>query len=164
MTTQNINITDDMKQAAKNVFMAMAFTQTIRPIVEGYQRQILKEMQPQVNEKDAKNYRLGFKIITDPKHTYLMNNTDFQAYLKRCNEERIKAKLKVESEEFCPLLVAEHLQSQAEHAFIEAMEPITHLTPDRVLCSKNGLENYRKLLDISLRLLAPYVDKNYRSK
>ncbi len=151
----NINITQDMINAAKTVFKTMAWTQTIRPIVEVYQRQILKEMQPQVNERDSKNNRLGFKIITEPKHSYLMNNTDFKIYLKRCNEERIKAKLHVDNEEFCPLLVAEDLQCQAERAFIESMEPITHLTPDRVLNS--GLDNYKKLLDISLRLLAPYV-------
>lgn len=157
-TKPNINITEDMKQAAKTVFKTMAFTQTIRPIVRAYQLKIIDEMKPQVNERDAKNYRLGFKIITDPKDTYLMNNEDFQVYLKRCNEERIKAKLHVDNEEFCPLLVAEDLQRQAERAFIETMEPITHLTPDKVLCSKNGLENYRKLIDLSLRLLAPYVD------
>jgi hypothetical protein len=157
ITKQNISITEDMKQAAKTLFMAMAFTETIRPIVEGYQQKIINEMKPQVNERDAQICRMGFKIITNPKHSYLMNNTDFQTYLKRCNEERIKAKLHVDNEEFCPLLVAEHLQSQAERVFVEAMEPITHLSPDKVLCSKDGLNNYKKLIDLSLRLLAPYV-------
>jgi hypothetical protein len=156
ITKQNVNITKDMIQAAKTVFKAMAFTQTIRPIVEGYQQQIINEMKPQANERDAKNCQLGFKIITSPKQSYLMNNTDFQIYLKRCNEERIKAKLHVKSEEYCPLLVAEDLQRQAERAFIDIMEPVTHLTADKVLCT--GLDNYKQLIDLSLRLLAPYVD------
>jgi hypothetical protein len=158
MTKPNINITQDMKQAAKNLFMAMAFTETIRPIVEGYQRKIINEMKPQVNERDSKISRLGFKTITEPKHSYLMNNTDFKIYLNRCNEERIKAGLKVKNDEYCPLLVAEDLQRQAERVFVETMEPITHLTADKVLCSKDGLANYKQLIDISLRLLAPYVD------
>jgi hypothetical protein len=156
MTTKQMpNITEEMKQAAKTLFKAMAFTQTIKPIVRGYQQKIIDEIKPQTNTKYAwtKKY-----TITKPEDAYLMSDEDFQVYLKRCNEERIKAKLHVENEEFCPLLVAEDLQRQAERAFIETMEPITHLTPDRVLCSKNGLENYRKLIDLSLRLLAPYVD------
>ena len=157
MTTEQ-DITEDMKQAAKTVFMAMAFTETIRPIVEGYQQKIINEMKPQVNERDSKNYQMEFKTITNPKHSYLMNNTDFKIYLKRCNEERIKAKLHVENEEYCPLLVAEDLQRQAERAFIDIMEPITHLSADRVLCSKDGLDNYKKLIDISLRLLASFVN------
>jgi hypothetical protein len=154
-TKPNINITPEMKQAAKTVFKAMAFAQTIRPIVEGYQQKIIDEIKPRVDPKHgwAKN-----KTVTTFKDSCLMCDEDFKIYLKRCNEERIKAKLHVDNEEFCPLLVAEDLQRQAERAFIEAMEPITHLTLDKVLCSKNGLENYRKLIDLSLRLLAPYVD------
>jgi hypothetical protein len=144
-------ITDEMKRAAKTVFKTMAFTRIIRPIVEGYQQKILDEIKP----KDVyKN-----EVITNPKYSYQMNDADFSVYLRRCNEERIKAKLHVENEEFCPLLVAEDLQRQAERAFVETMEPITHLTADKVLCSKNGLENYAKLIDLSLRLVAPYVDK-----
>jgi hypothetical protein len=150
LTKQNINITEDMKQAAKTVFIAMAFTETIRPIVEDYQQKILNELKP----KDV--YRN--EVITNPKYSYQMNDSDFQVYLKRCNEERIKAKLHVESEEYCPLLVAEDLQRQAERSFIDIMEPITHLSADKVLCSKDGLDNYKKLIDLSLRLLAPYVN------
>jgi hypothetical protein len=143
MTKQNIPITLDMKVAAKNVFMAMAFTQTIRPIVEGYQQKILNEMKPIVS---AKFFKMGFdKKITNSNDTYLMNESDFQTYLKRCNEERIKAKLHVDNEEYCPLLVAEELQRKAERLFIETMEPITHLTAEKVLCSKDGLANYKKL-------------------
>jgi hypothetical protein len=156
MTTvkSNIPITQDMKQAAKNVFMAMAFTKTIRPIVEGYQQRIIDEIKPEVK---AEFQRIGFTTITKPKDSYLMNDTDFHVYLKRCNEERIKSGLRVESDDYCPLLVAEDLQRQAEHAFIESMVPITHLTPEKVL--NTGLDNYEKLLDLSLRLLAPYVKK-----
>jgi hypothetical protein len=151
MVTKNIPITQDMKQAAKNVFMAMAFTQTIKPIVEGYQHKILNEMQ-------FKDKYTG-DIITNPFNDYLMSADDFNTYLRMCNYERIKAGLKVKSAEYCPLLVAEDLQRQAERVFVETMEPITHLTADKVLCSKDGLANYKKLIDLSLRLLAPYIDK-----
>jgi hypothetical protein len=127
-----------MKQAAKNVFMAMAYTRTIRPIVEEYQKRVIAEIKPQMDDKWL-GRGMTQKPITDAKDTYLMKDSDFQTYLKRCNEERIKARLHVDNEEFCPLLVAEDLQRQAERVFIEAMIPITHLTPERVLCSENGL-------------------------
>lgn len=155
MNKADIKITQEMKQAAKNVFMAMAFTQTIKPIVRGYQQKIIDELKPEISEQFKKHER--HTTIT-PENTYLMNDADFKVYLRRCNEERIKAKLHVDNEEFCPLLVAEDLQRQAERAFIDIMEPITHLTADRVLLSKDGLDNYAKLIDLSLRLLAPYVD------
>jgi len=155
-TTQRPEITDAMKQAAKNVFMAMAYTRTIRPIVEEYQKLVIAEIKPPVAEEWLSR-GIASRLITDAKDTYLMEDKDFQTYLKRCNEERIKARLHVDNEEFCPLLVAEDLQRRAERVFIEAMIPITHLTPERVLCSENGLANYDKLIDLSLRLLAPYV-------
>lgn len=156
MTTKTTkpNITNEMKQAAKTVFMAMAFTQTIRPIVEEYQKRIIQEIKPIVADEFK---QIGFTTITESKDSYLMNETDFKTYLTRCNEERIKAKLHVDNVEFCPLLVAEDLQRQADRTFIDVMEPITHLTTDKVLCSNNGLANYKKLIDLSLRLVAPYV-------
>ena len=148
-TKANINITEEMKTAAKAVFMAMALVKTIKPIVEGYQRKIINEMKPLDRYKG--------QIITNPNQSYQMGDSDFKIYLTRCNEERIKAGLKVENEEYCPLLVAEELQRKAERVFIDVMEPITHLSADRVLCSQNGLDNYHKLIDLSLRLLTPYV-------
>lgn len=154
MTTQadvESKITNKMKEAAHTVFMAMAYTKTVRPIVEGYQKRIIEEIHPVV----AVDFqRMGFSTITDPKDSYLMNENDFKVYLDRSHEEAIKAGFKVEHD-YCPLLIAEDLQCQAEHAFIKAMYPITHLKVDDVLIA--GLDKYHKLIDLSLRLLAPFV-------
>lgn len=127
-------------KAAETVFLAMAYTETLRPIVEGYQRRIFEE--------------LGWHGYTQ-KNAYLVPDTVFEKWMARCNEERIKAHLDVDDPEKCPLLVAEHLQMQAERALIDLIEPITHINADDAICS--GLDNYKKLIDLTLRWLAPYT-------
>lgn len=148
-TTAKFTPTKEMIETANNLVLAMAWTNTIRPTVEAYQLKILKIMQP-------KHKRTG-EIITDPKHSYLMSDEDFLIYLERINEERKKADLNVENDEQCPLLVAEDLERKAKRMFCDAMAVITKLNTDTALCSKNGLENYEKLVDLSLRLMIPFV-------
>ena len=41
MKTPKFTPTPEMIKAAKSVFLAMAHTETVRPIVEGYQRELL---------------------------------------------------------------------------------------------------------------------------
>jgi hypothetical protein len=151
--------TPDMIRAAENCFAAMAFTETIRPIVEGYQRRILADMRPSIAKKwTTGDRRMKNETILDPERTYLMEDADFQTYLTRTREEQAKAGLHTDSPEFCPLLVAEHLQMQVEHCLIDAMEPVTHITRDMIWKSKNSLENLKKLKDLTLRFMAGFVD------
>lgn len=150
MNAKDFKPTQEMITATETVFLAMAFTATIRPIVEGYQKKVLAEINPKSRFDD--------KAITDLNSTYEMHDSDFNVYLARCNEERIKAGLRVENIDHCPLLIAENLESKAKRALIEAMKPITNLDPQDVLCS--GLENYEKLIDLSLGLMARFVDKD----
>jgi hypothetical protein len=132
-----------MVAAAEAVFTAMAFERTIREVVEPYQRKILKE--------------LGWDI--ELKSTWTLPDTVFAEFVKRCHEERDKAGLKVDSPEQCPLLVAENLVMEAEHALIEAVQPLTDITLDHLLCSPDGkgLEHLAHYIDLNLRLLAPFV-------
>ena len=136
-------ITPSMVAAAKAVFVAMAFEATIRPIVETYQRKILKE--------------LGETV--ELKHTWTLPDSVFQKYNARCHQERDAASLKVDNPDFCPLLVAEELTREAERGLINAMEPLTGLTLDKLLCSPDGkgLEHLAEYIGLNLRLLAPYV-------
>ena len=146
-----------MIRAAENCFAAMAFTETIRPIVTAYQKKILAEMKPPVCAEWRERFR-DYGPVTDPERTYLMEGTDFQTYLARCREEQARAGLHTDSPEYCPLLVAENLQMQAEHCLIDAMEPVTHITRDMIWGSKNSLENLKKLKDLTLRFMAGFVD------
>jgi hypothetical protein len=157
MTIAEKHITADMVKAAETLFLAMAYTQTIRPIVEGYQKRIITEIKPVVCQRFQS---FGNTAITEGKDTYLMNEYDFKLYLKRCAEEAHKAGFKIPNDDYCPLLIAKSLETDAEHALIKAMYPITHLEANDVLCA--GLDKYEKLIDLSLRLLAPFVKKEVK--
>jgi hypothetical protein len=141
--------TKEMKNAARDVFIKMAVVETIRPVVLGYETAILADMKPQSKH--------DHKIITEPKYAWTMTDKNFKIYLNCCNEERIKAGLKVKSQEYCPLLVAEDNLRVAETHLIEVMAPISHLTLDMLLESRDCLNNLRKAIDLNLQLLAPYV-------
>ncbi len=152
--------TNEMVESARNVFVTMALVETVKPIVKGYQMEILAKHQwPIAKEWSDRVKAANTRVILNPDETYLMEDEDFQIYIKEINEARESAGLKVENPDFCPLLVAEDLQSKAEHLLIDVMEPITHLTIDKVLCSVNGLDNYRKLIDLTLKLLVKFVNK-----
>jgi hypothetical protein len=131
----------DQVSAAEAVFACMAMVATVRPIVEAYQSKILRD--------------LGWGHLP-LEQTYTMPDAVFQVYHERCKEARDLALLVVEEPEFCPLLVAGHLLILAEHAMVDSMAPITGLTWDKLLCSRNGLQNLREYTDLTLRLLAPF--------
>lgn len=140
--------TNEMIQAANNVFLTMAYTETIRPIVMKYQ-QIEIDIMQAVNRFDG-------SIITKPEHAYAMSDVDFEIYHRNIKERRNKSGLKVENDDFCPLLVAEELQRKAERKLCDAMYPISKLNTEDVLSSANGIENYKELIKLNLGLLAPF--------
>ena len=145
--------TPEMITAAEALFLAIAYEQTVRPVVEGYQRKILAERRWEVDpERQAASSTI--EHVTDIKSAWLMNDVAFAAYGQRCNEERIAAKLFVQSDEFCPLLVAEDMTRVAKTVLIDAMTSITSIRSDD---PKLLLDDRAKLVDITLKLLVPFV-------
>lgn len=153
--------TPAMIEAAENVFLAMAFEQSVRPIVEGYRQKILAERTwrcaPDLLERMERRSpdQPVDRYITDVKFTWMMDKADLAIYLERCNAERIAAGLVVEHESYCPLLVAEHITIQAKHALCDAMAGMTGIPAKKAATLK--LDDYRKFVDLNLRLLAPFV-------
>jgi hypothetical protein len=149
-------IAPDAAKVGKAVFMAMAYVDTIRPIVDGYQRKILTEEKYAYAEKwhdrMGKTYA---EWITEPNETYLMEENDFAHYAKRCNEEMTKAGLRVEKEGNCPLLVAEHLLIKAKQALIDTMEPVTGIKHSDLF--HHGVDDYNNYIEMTLRWLAPLI-------
>lgn len=152
--------TAEMIKAAEDLFLAMTVEQSIRPIVEGYQRKVLVERtwKPAPGMEGGLQRRSDNPVaneITDIKDAWLMADDDFVLYRKRCNEERIAAKLHAETDGHCPLLVAENITRLAKHALCDAMAPITGI--DGAKAVTLALADYDKLIDMTLRLLAPFV-------
>jgi len=150
--------TYEMIQAANTVLIAMAHTQTIKPIVNAYQQALIDKMGAPVSSEFKNRQDMG--IITNPKHSYLMDDTDFRWYDFECKKAAKAAGLKVSKPDNCPLLEAEEVERIAKNYLIEVMQPIIKMTKDDLLCNKNGLENYAKVIDLTLRLLAPYCNKS----
>jgi hypothetical protein len=142
--------TKDMIEAAETVFKAMAYVETLKPVVTGYQEAVLKKHQ----------FEAEGDIVLNPDHCYLLKDTDFEIYLKEINEARVKAGLKISKEGNCPLLEAETILRDAQRVLVDTMEPVTNLDTDTVLCSKNGMENYKQLIDMILKLLSSFVKKS----
>lgn len=127
--------------AALAVFQCMAAVQTVKPIVLAYRAKVLRE--------------LGWGHI-DPERTYDLPDSVFAEYHRRCNEERIAAKLHVDADEYCPYLVAKNLLCQAQRVLVDEMEPVAGISFDQIFRSKDALKNYDELINLNLRLLAPY--------
>jgi hypothetical protein len=151
--------TPTMIAAALSVLAATAKCEVISPIVRAYQSQILVEGQWKVRadvaEHRAHDGSVIDELIEDPKDSYLMSDADFAAYDARCKEARDGAGLWVADDGHCPKLVAEEELRKAERRLIEEMTPVTNLTVDQITGLQAG--EYRKYVDLTLRLLAPYV-------
>lgn len=144
--------TEEMIAAAETVFKAMAYEQTIRPIVEGYQNKILNERQWLYMEK----YRdsLG-TVITEIRSAFLMSIDDYSEFAKRCNEEREKSGLVVESSNFCPLLVAERLLVEAKFELVKAMQEVTKIPVIQMRAAP--LKTFHEFVELTLSLMSPFV-------
>ena len=155
------NLIADRLAAAENVFLAMAFEQSVRLIVEGYRQKILAERTwrcvPDLVERMARRSsdQPAEQYVTDIKFTWMMEKEDFALYHDRCNPERIAAGLVVEHDSYCPLLVAENITIQAKHALCDAMAGVTNIPAKTAATLK--LDDYRKFVDLTLKLLAPFV-------
>lgn len=144
----------DMIAAAENVFVAMAYVETIRPIVVGYQTAILAKHQFPVAAR-FKGVGDAPDIILNPEQSYLMDlDTDLPVFIAACRKEQKKAGLKTDTPEQCPLLVAESLLRDAKNLLIETMAPVTGLTVARLT-----YPHYGEYVELTLRLLAPFVKK-----
>lgn len=152
--------TKDMVAAAALVMHTMAAVDVIKPIVDGYRRRILEEGQWQVKPefRDKMSRRgggLGEEVILDPKNAYLMSDENFAIYDAKCKAARDEAGLHVEDPEFCPLCVAEHDLVKARVLLVNAMQPITGLEYNKLLCA--GLDKLDEYVNLTLKLMGPFV-------
>lgn len=146
--------TREMIQTAENVYVALAIENHTRPIVEAYQRKVLGERKWLV-DPDMRAEEGVEEYVTEIKYAWMMSKEDFAVYHRRCNEERVAAKLVVESDDYCPLLVAEDVTRQAKRALLEAVSPITKISG--AAAAKLSMKHQAELVDLTLRLMAPYV-------
>lgn len=144
------NITKEMISACETLLIAKAYEGTIREVVENYENKILKENV--FNREERRSNGNKPDRITDQKDAWLMSNDDFLIYNALCKKERDKAGLKVDDDDFCPLLVAEGLTRKAREAFIDIMKPISGIGYKDII----KLEHYKKVTDLNINLVSYY--------
>ena len=144
--------TQEMIDAAGKVFFCMTHLMTIEPIIKTLEEKLLVDMQL----KEARNPN---KSIVDSKDVYLASEKDAELYCETYSSVLSKNGY----EEFakdgrCPLLVAKKELTMAENHLIKVMEPITQTSIELLSSSGDFLENRADLIDLTLKLLAPFVD------
>lgn len=156
--------TPEMIAAAETCFAAMAYTQTVAPVIEAIQQKVL----------DANKYAWDFESVSggveNPKRdfaefvakhgeycsrefdTYLIGDANLSHYIDECHKEYLLAGFDVKHG-YCPKLIAESLERDAKRALIDALQPITGVTSEM---ATRSLKRYREFVELSLRLMAPF--------
>lgn len=166
MSKPTFTPTNDMISAANAVAMAMAYVQTIRPIVLANQQKVLDRHSYKCgNELAIKCIERGIDIPEFCKTAHdliYISEADFAHYHTECRQLHNQNGLTVEDPEQCPLLVAESMERKAKDTLAEVMQPITNLTKDMIFQSSNAMENWNKYIDLNMKLLAPYLNNPFK--
>lgn len=144
-----------MMEAATQVFSAMTLLSLIRPIVNDYQSAILREQQWSVSPKWSQGPCSITGLVLEPARSHLLRDEDCEVYARLCREAAAKVNLVVHGTADCPLLETENDLRLAQRELVDSMFPVTHISAEKATTMKT--ENYQKLIDLTLRLLAPFV-------
>lgn len=125
--------------AVNLVLLAMARAELLREQVDGLARKVLA----------AGNYTSEYtgRRITNPRDAWTMSARLRPAYHALIDTELRAAGFNV-PDGYCPALMAEVDQRNAEHALIEASRPFFGVTTDNLLRCRHGLERRRQFLDL----------------
>lgn len=80
-------------------------------------------------------------------------------YLVQVNAARVNAGLHVDDPEKCPHLIVKHMEVEATANLINVMATATGFNYQKLMQSKNALENVKTAKELTLKLLAPHVRK-----
>lgn len=143
---------DDLKKATqdKEVLLACKVTLDAMAYAEVLSEKILPK-QAEILRNLAYKSEDG-EIIVEPNKSYLLSEKDYKVYWKRMNEYYDSLGLQRPTENHCPLLMAQSQQRKAERTLLQAMQKYTGMDVDKMF-----LRHREKLLEITLKLLAPFV-------
>ena len=158
-TEKNFSPTPAMIQAADTLFLAMAKHSLVEPIVLNYQRLILKEGQWRV-KRDYVHKGMCDEVVLDPDRPSVLEEADFALYDSLCKKAQIMSGVAVKKVGNCPLLEAKTAVSDAQAQLVQSMASVTGHSLDQLLMLP--MEKYQHYIDLSLRLLAPFVDPHKR--
>lgn len=129
------------------LLVAMAFAQLEREKIDKIQRRLLATG--------------AYGGDGDPKKVWTLPDEATDRFYADCHKEYLAAGYKVEPG-YCPALIAEHKQVEAEWALIKAAEEFFEgVTNNQLLCgtkTMNGLETRQKYIDLLIGLVVNHPD------
>ena len=146
--------TEDMLQAVADVLKARVKQQMVEEDLAPMDKQLLEDMP--LYECDNPEVR-----ITDPKVTYRARDIDLLEYYEE-RDKRIRAKGYQVDPGYCPALIAGCETMDAEHHMIKMFQPLTGLTKDDLFCQPDGLEKYKKYIELIIGLSVSLFEKKIR--
>lgn len=150
MTVTKQNARKVAKALTANVnalILTRAVAEVERKRVDAITAQVLAEDVYMAEDHDGKEYR-----ITEPSKAWHMNDADAERFYGKLNAIHLAAGFAKAADGFCPALVAENLQLEAEWALISAAEEFfPGVTNNQLLCGtekKGGLEFRQEYIDL----------------
>jgi hypothetical protein len=134
-----------------------AFAREIEPIVNTVllataHAQVLREKCDKIQRRLLDSGRYGGDC--NPDHVYLLPDEAAARYFADLDAAYREAGWTDLEPGYCPALMAESLQRDAERALIEsARVAFPDVTVDRLLCAPRGLERLREYLDLLIKLV-----------
>ncbi len=151
---KNFKPSSEMVKSAELVFLNMANVETIKPVVQKIQKDVLKEFQFKSSPKQDREFKEEQITVLEEKHTYKLNDIDFKKYHSECNKREAKKGLDVSNPEYCPLLVAEHELIKAENNLIDVFGEVVDIKASDIY----KLEHRKRFIDITLRFMAQHIN------
>ena len=155
--------TPEQITAAKALFLAMAYLQTVRPDLEKIQQEVLNKFNYKWDIEKTHEPLTDEFIVKYGEYckkwgmTYLISDKDFAHCLTEYHCRFTEKGYKVKEFGYCPLLVAESMEREAKALLINSMESVTKISYDNLIYSKDWKETIKKYINLTLSLLAPYV-------
>lgn len=120
--------TDRQIRAAEAVLAAMVHEQSIRPVVETYQRMILEQhrFKPSPTWDNCPG---SPEVVLHPSEDHYLGPEDMAVYMAECHAARDALGLAVSSPDHCPLLEARSARIDAENALLATMIDTPRLAP-----------------------------------
>lgn len=163
------DVTPAVKSAVRAYLLTRAHAETHRERIDAMERDVLTGNGAEYYVADKWKERRGDRPerITEPKHAYLLDDDDFADYHAECQHRiqqlysRDTLKAMGWKPDYCPALIAEHLQVQTEGLLIEAGAEMLGVDEpeqfnNRLLCC--GLEKRKEFIDLLCRLVVNLPD------
>jgi hypothetical protein len=162
------NVPESLKKAVRLYLIARANAELRRAEVDTIERQLLADGQYRPSRKSVERYGEKCQVITEPKNSWKMEDSDHQTYLLGVRARLEAAGYRIEQTEgdppysfYCPACCAESQQREAECLVIlcaGAWLGIPKERADRLSMAGYGLDKRKEFLDLAVSLVVALPD------